>query len=154
MPHPTSTTSNFVPWQVRTNVWSLPTAHVPPFGYVWTCERLVMRGAELLASMIAGEKTLTTRCWCDSTVRRMQAVARAGHLVRVQKAYEFSSIIGWALLASVSAPALALSVLNQHTLKLAGCGHLSTPAYIREYISCDDPNPLVVLVVIRSFWQI
>jgi hypothetical protein len=115
-----------------------------------------MRGAELHASMIAGENTLTTRSWCDSTVRRMhcQAVARAGHLVRVQKAYEFSSIIGWALLASVSAPALALSVLNQHTLELAGCGHLSTPAYIREYISCDDPNPLVVLVVIRSFWQI
>jgi hypothetical protein len=81
----------------------------------------------------------------------MQAVTRAGHLVRVQKAYEFGSIIGWALLASVSEPTFALSVLNQHTLKSAGCGHLSTPACIRQYISCDDPNPLVVLVVIQRF---
>ena len=113
-----------------------------------------MRGADLIASLVAGEKTLTTRSWCAATVRRKQAVTVAGHLVRVQKAYEFSSIIGWALLSSVSAPARALSVLNQHTLKLAGCGHLTAQAYIREYISCEDPNPLVVLVVIQSFWEI
>ena len=92
--------------------------------------------------------------WCIATVSRVQAVARTGHLVRVQTTHEFVSIVGWPLLESVSVPAPALSILNEHTLKLTGCGRLSTAEYIREYIFRDDPNPLVVpvLVVIQRFW--
>ena len=113
-----------------------------------------MRGEDLIASLAAGAKTLTTRLWLPATVRRFQAVSQAGHLVRVQAAYDFESIVGWALLASVSDPICALTALNKHTLQSAGAGDLSPAAYIRKYISRDDPNPVVVLVVIQTFWPI
>ena len=115
---------------------------------------MVMRGADLIASLAAGAKTVTTRCWRATTVRRFQAVSRAGHLVRIQSAYAFESIVGWALLASVSDPTCAVRVLSRRTLEAAGCGHMSPSEYIRKYISRDDPNPVVVVIVIQRFWPI
>ena len=85
-------------------------------------------------------------------MRRFQAVSRAGHLVRIQAAYAFESIVGWALPASsVSDPTCAVGVLSRRTLEAAGCGHMSPSECIRKYISRDDPNPVVVVIVIQRF---
>lgn len=142
------------PIQVRTGLLALPTSHVPPAGYTWTNERLLMRGPHLVRMLCAGEKHLTTRCWSTATVERMQAAVANGSLVRVQSNYAFDSIVGWALLDSVSCPRPARDVLNDETLKMAGCSHLTQSDYIYEYVSSTCPNPMVVVLVIKQYWPI
>ena len=113
-----------------------------------------MRGPHLVNMLCAGKKHLTTRSWSAATVKRMQAVVAAGSLVRVQTSYAYESIVGWALLASVSCAQRAKDILNACTLQMAGCGHLTQAEYIAEYVSRTCPNPLVVLVVFSRFWPI
>ena len=102
----------------------------------------------------AGKKSLTTRGWCANTAARFREQARTGRLVRVQSSYAYETIVGWAQLASVSMPRPARDILTAEKLQLAGCAHLSQSEYIYQYASRTDPNPMVVLLVVKRYWPV
>lgn len=139
---------------MRYGLLCLPTHHVPPRHFVWSNERLLLRGTHLINLLRAGKKSLTTRGWCINTVARFRELARTGRLARVQSSYAYETIVGWALLASVSMPRPAQDVLTAEKLQLAGCAHLSQSEYIYQYISRTDPNPMVVLLVVKRYWPV
>jgi hypothetical protein len=85
-----------------------------------------------------------------------QACAR-GALIRLQKTRFNHSIIGWLLLARITAAGTPDAMVTTESIREAGCAHLSKKEYIASYCMAQDDAGVVAVaqeVVVLYFARI
>jgi len=70
----------------------------------------------------------------------------SGALIRFQKTRFNYSIIGWLLLASISAPGRPDNMVTTDSMREAGCAHMTKEEYIAEYCMVQDQATGVLTV--------
>ena len=95
---------------------------------------------------MAGAKWATTRGWKRTHVKMYRQACASGALIRFQKTRFNYSIIGWLLLASISAPGRPDNMVTTDSMREAGCAHMTKEEYIAEYCMVQDQATGVLTV--------
>ena len=129
-----------------------------PKGYQATGLRFILSGKQLCTQFLLGAKWASTRGWKLRTEDSYRKACAKGLVVRVQSSWANHTIIGWALLRCVSPRGHPRDVVNEETVREAGCGHMTKDQYIAEYCMVTNEEgektvaEEVVVVYFAELW--
>ena len=97
-------------------------------------EALLVRGDVLKRKIETGEKSGTTRKWCQQRVDRWKQ--KVGQLVRLQTNWAADTIFAWGLILSVQSIEIGVD-LDDFMMDRCACKHMAKQEYIKAFWEGD-----------------